>query len=111
MVAVNVPINAVTKAGSAPPAPVTGDPANGNVIKGITNDTLVVIQNTHATVAQTATLRAHVSVDGQVVPDRVITIAAVSSQEFSHLSTSLYGTDLTITPSTTDIKLTAKRAQ
>jgi len=111
MVAVNVPITAVTKAGGAPAAEVTGDPTNGNVIKGITNDTVVIIKNAHATVAQTATLAAHVSVDGQVVPNRVITVPAVSTLKYSHLSPSLYGTDLTITPSTVDIKLSAERAQ
>lgn len=88
-------------------ASVVADVVNGNNITGLTKETVITVQNVHATLAKTVTFTTTATVDGLAVADRVISIPAVSTRVFSDLDPRLFSKTLEIMGETVDIKLSA----
>lgn len=108
MARTNVPVTEITRAGVAPANPITGDPTNNHAVA---NDGHVVllIANTGATVARTATVRVTRTVDGQTPASRTYSIAQSTSRYIGPWPTGDYGTTLQVDVDNAELKLSAYR--
>lgn len=107
MPSTNVVKTSANKNGVPVVASVVADVVNGNNITGLSKQTVVTVENVHATLAKTVTFITSRTVDGLAVADRTISIPAVSTRVFSDLDPALFGKTLEITAETVDIKLSA----
>ncbi len=103
---VAVPVTAITRAGVAPTAEVTGDAVNNH---SVVNDgkTVLLVRNSHATLAKTVTVKFTATVDDQVVTSRVYSIAATASRYIGPWPAQWYGGSLQVDVESVDLKLNA----
>lgn len=81
MAATPIPLNPITRAMLAEPAPVTGDPANGHtVVNG--GRTWLEVTNADSAGAHTVTVAIPVTVDGQGVTPKAYSIPASATRRF-----------------------------
>jgi hypothetical protein len=86
-------------------AEVAGDVVNGNNIPSLTNNTVILVHNAHATLAKTITFITSQTVDGLAVADRTVSIPALSTRVFTQMDPRLFGKTMEFTVETVDVKV------
>lgn len=74
--------------GGSNPTPTVGT-VDGHMFK-LTGQEVLVVANSHATLARNFIIKFPRTVEGQTVPDRTVSIPAVSRRYFSDLEPSIY---------------------
>lgn len=110
MTAVNLPWTQINRKGSnTPAAEVNGDPVNGHVAA---NDGMVeiVVRNADAGAAHNVTFAfaASAAVDGVQPAPWSVSVPASSTRKFFGFPTAIYGTAISITVDSTQLKLSAE---
>src|SRR5690349_4664641 len=100
-----LPVTQAVRGGVASPTEQAGDPTNGHVVTN-SGRTILTVRNADTSSHQ-VTFETPGTVDGQAIADRVVTVAASSSQDFGDLPTSVYGTQLKIDVDSAQLKLVA----
>jgi archaellum component FlaG (FlaF/FlaG flagellin family) len=102
-----VPVTEVTRAGILPATEVAGDATNNHYVN---NDgvTWLEIRNAGAS-SRTFTSVVNVTVDGAVVTNPTVTLAASATKKVGPFPTAIYGSTFNFNVDHTDIKITAYR--
>lgn len=103
-----ITVAGITKTGVDAPTPATADPVGGNSAANPDGQTMLLVANTGGA-DHTLALRITVTVDGQTVSPRTITIPAGQTRLLGGYPREWYGTTLLLDPETDDLRITALR--
>lgn len=109
MARVSIPVTAITRAGVAPAAEVTGVPADNHVMANDGKTVLLVRNSNGASTARTLTVRFSREVDGQAIDPKEYVIAAAASRYIGPFDPTNYGKSMQIDVDNAELKLSAYR--
>jgi hypothetical protein len=102
-----LPVTTVARGGVTPPVEQAGDSTNNHVLAN-SGRTILTVRNADVSNPHTVTFVVVPTVDGLAVTNRIVSIAAATSQDFGRFQPEVYGSQMGINVDSAQLKLTAR---